>query len=204
MALQPKNFEKINISLLKNRYDNNGQKLNEKEMRKKLENIRKKVKIGKKYTKIYLPSTSYVYGLANPKHENIADLIYNSYGNKAEKKLIRNYKSFIAEKIRIKKRPLVIPRFISPKVAEMKKKEEERKANILGTSFKEKKEKEKPLYKLKMFESVGSKVAENIRKFRTFKPIKDKRINKSQDIYQSGINKIKEKIEKEKENIKGI
>ena len=47
-TLQPKDFIKINKSLIKKSYDNKGIKLTDKEMRKKLENIRKKVKIGQK------------------------------------------------------------------------------------------------------------------------------------------------------------
>ena len=54
----------------------------------------------------------------------------------------------------------------------MKKKEEERKANNLDFDLieEENKEPEKPLYKLKMFQNVGSKVAEDIKKFKTYKP----------------------------------
>ena len=39
-----------------------------------------------------------VYSLPSPKHEDIADLIYNSYGNKAEEDLKKNYEDFIAQK----------------------------------------------------------------------------------------------------------
>ena len=63
------------------------EKLPEKELRKKFNSVRKKVKKGQKQKKINLPNTDHVYGLASPKHEDIADLIYNTYGNKAEKKL---------------------------------------------------------------------------------------------------------------------
>ena len=126
------------------------------------------MKKGQKQKKINLPNTEHVYGLASPKHEDIADLIYNTYGNKAEEDLKKSYDTFIAEKSKVYHRPKVVPRFISPKVEEMKKKEEERKANDLDAIFEEeKKEPEKPLYKLKMFMNVGSKVTEGLKKFKT-------------------------------------
>ena len=56
------------------------------------------------------------------------------------------------------------------------------KANMLDELFEEeKKEPEKPLYKLKMFQNVGSKVAEGLKKFKTYKP-------------HNSINCLKEKI----------
>ena len=110
--------------------------------------------------------------MPSPKHEDIADIIYNTYGNKAEEDLKKSYEAFISEKSKVYHRPKVVPRFISPKVELMKKKEEERKANNLDLPLieEENKEPEKPLYKLKMFQNVGSRVAEEIKKFRTYKP----------------------------------
>ena len=148
------------------------------------------MKQGGKETKIELPPEDFAYGLPNPTHENIADLIYNTYGNRAEEMRRKDYEAFIAEKSTIHRRPKVIPRFISPKVEEMKKKEEERKANSLDTpleELEENKEPEKPLYKLKMFQNVGSKVAEGIKKFKTYKPFK---VHNSMEVGDSGINKI--------------
>ena len=176
-------------------------------MRKKMENVRKKIKMGRKPQKLLYASKSCVYGLPSPKQEGIANLIYNIYGNKAEEIRKKNYENFIKEKSRFHKVGKVIPRFISPKVEEMKKKEEERKANLLDSPLQilEKKE-EKSLYKLKIFKNVGSKVAESIRQFRTFKPIMSKKNNKSQIFNENDINKIINKVhneiqEKEKENI---
>jgi hypothetical protein len=85
---QPKDFTKINKSLLQKSIKE--EKLPEKELRKKLGNIRKKVKKGHKPEKI-VPNTEQVYGLPSPKHESIADLIYNTYGNKAEEDFVPNY-----------------------------------------------------------------------------------------------------------------
>ncbi len=95
MVLQPKDFIKINKYLLKKNTDMNGEKIPEKEMRKKLRNIRIKIKKGKKQSRNIIKSSSCVYGLANPKHEDIADIINNTYGNNAEKKLKEIYESFI-------------------------------------------------------------------------------------------------------------
>ena len=47
-----------------------------------------------------------------------------------------------------------------------------------------------------MFLNVGSKVTENIRKFRTFKPIMKKSINKSQESDKNGVDKLIEKLQK--------
>ena len=198
---QPKDFTKINKSLLQKSIKE--EKLPEKELRKKLGNIRKKVKKGHKPEKI-VPNTEQMYGLPSPKHESIADLIYNTYGNKAEEDLKKSYEAFIAEKSKVYHRPKVVPRFISPKVEEMKKKEEERKANDLNNEFffeeEEKKEPEKPLYKLKMFQNVGSKVTEDIKKFKTYKPFgkKEKKENKEEN-EKTGIEKVIEDVKKDVE-----
>ena len=178
------------------------EKLPEKELRKKFNSVRKKVKKGQKQKKINLSNTDHVYGLASPKHEDIADLIYNTYGNKAEEDLKKSYDAFIAEKSKVYHRPKVVPRFISPKVEEMKKKEEERKANDLDAIFEEeKKEPEKPLYKLKMFMNVGSKVTEGLKKFKTYKPFVHEHEKKEKKIEEeeTGINKVIDEVKKDVE-----
>ena len=82
----------------------------------------------------------------------------------------------------------------------MRKKEEERKANSLDAPFgeenleEENKEPEKPLYKLKMFLNVGSKVAEGIKKFKTYKPFK---VKKSVEEENDGINKVIKDVQEE-------
>ena len=196
---QPKDFTKINKSLLLKSYKE--EKIPEKELRKKLGNIRKKVKKGQKPEKI-VPNTDQIYGLPSPKHESIADLIYNTYGNKAEEDLKKSYEAFIAQKSKVYHRPKVVPRFISPKVEEMKKKEEERKANDLDAIFEEeKKEPEKPLYKLKMFMNVGSKVTEGLKKFKTYKPFVHEHEKKEKKIEEeeTGINKVIDEVKKDVE-----
>ena len=169
--------------------------------------IRKKMKQGVKKTNIVLPDEDFVYGMPNPPHEDIADLIYNTYGNKAEESIKQEYEHYIAQKSKVYRRPKVIPRFINPKVEEMKKKEEERKANSLDAPIEEenleeeKKEPEKPLYKLKMFLNVGSKVAEGIKKFKTYKPYKIKEHHEEEsDAINKIINDVQEDV-KQKEQI---
>ena len=189
-AQPPQDF--ININKLSIKMGATGHTSN-KNFRKNID-IRKKMKHGENQKKLYLPPEDFVYGLPNPPHENIGDLIYNTYGNRAEESLKRDYENFIAEKSKIYRRPKVVPRFISPKVEEMKKKEEERKANLLDAPIEEEnleeenKEPEKPLYKLKMFQNVGSKVAEGIKKFKTYKSLKTKPTIKEEE--NTGINKI--------------
>ena len=115
MALQPKDFTQINKSLIKKSI--NGEHIQDKEVRKKLDGIRKKVKQGQKHPKIDIqPNKDRIYGLASPKHEDIADIINNTYGNKAEEELKKNYEAFIAKKSKVYHRPKVVPRFINPKV----------------------------------------------------------------------------------------
>ena len=119
----------------------------------------------------------------------------------------KDYEEFIDEKSKIYRRPKVIPRFISPKVEEMKKKEEERKANMLDAPLEEEnveeenKEPEKPLYKLKMFQNVGSKVAEGIKKFKTYKPFVHEHEKKEKKIEEeeTGINKVIDEVKKDVE-----
>ena len=168
--------------------------------------IRKKMKQGVKKTNIVLPDEDFVYGMPNPPHEDIADLIYNTYGNKAEESIKQEYENYIAQKSKVYRRPKVIPRFINPKVEEMKKKEEERKANSLDAPIEEEKEEEnkepeKPLYKLKMFLNVGSKVAEGIKKFKTYKPYKIKEHHEEEsDAINKIISDVQEDV-KQKEQI---
>ena len=98
-----------------------------KDFRKNVD-IRKKMKQGVKKTNIVLPDEDFVYGKPNPPHEDIADIIYNTYGNKAEETIKQEYENYIAQKSKIHRRPKVIPRYINPKVEEMKKKRRREKS----------------------------------------------------------------------------
>jgi len=146
-----------------------------------------------------LPDDKFIYGLPSPKNENISNIINYTYGNKAEEIIRKEYEDFIQRKSKIIKTPKVVPRFISPKVEEMKKKEEERKANSLDEPIEEEKKEEKPLYKLKMFMNVGSKVAEGIKAFKSYKPFNVKKSNKiknEDNKMDKIINDVKDDIEK--------
>ena len=63
-------------------------------------------------------------------------------------------------------------------------------------AFQQTKKDEKPLYKLKMFQDVGSKVAEEIKLFKTYHPYKKKK--KNEDGVDYLINKVEGEIQQNK------
>ena len=139
-----------------------------KDFRKTVD-IRQKVRKGKIEKKIYLPPEDFAYGLPNRPPTPFKDVIYNAYGNRAEDIIRNEYDNYIRERsIRDNKPPEVITRYINPKAEEYKMRELEKKG--LTNGFQDK-EKEKPLYKLKMFQDVGSKVAEEVKLFKFIKII---------------------------------
>ena len=72
----------------------------------------------------------------------------------------------------------------------------------LTTGFQDK-EKEKPLYKLRMFQDVGSKVAEEVKLFKTYHPYRKKQ--KVDDGVDYLINKVQGEIEQnDKEKMKNL
>ena len=177
-----------------------------KDFRKNVD-IRRKMKQGGIKKNIVLPDEDFAYGLPSPPHEDIADVIYNTYGNRAQDQIKKEYEAYIAEKSKVYRRPKVVPRFINPKVEEMKKKEEERKANTLDAPLEEinpedekNEEPEKPLYKLKMFQNVGSKVTEGIKKFKTYKPFKIKtHVEEENAAINKIINDVQEDVKQKEE-----
>ena len=66
-----------------------------KDFRKNID-IRKKTKNDQLQKNLVLPPEDFTYGLPSPPHENISDLIYNTYGNKAEELVRKEYEAFIA------------------------------------------------------------------------------------------------------------
>lgn len=104
-----------------------------------------------------LPPESFVYGLANKPHTPIKDIINNEFANKAEQEVKKSYENFFEEKAKIKK--LVIKK--TPHLKKLLELKKEGNSNN--------KDYDKPLYKLKMFQDVGSKVAEGIKQFKTYK-----------------------------------
>lgn len=139
--------------------------------------IRQKMRTGGKEKRIYLPDEDFAYGLPNRPPTPFKDVIYNSYGNRAEETIRNEYQAFINERnIKYSRPPKVVPRYINPLVEKLKKKEEEKKASSLDFEpipEEAPPKEEKPLYKLKMFQDVGSKVAEGIKQFKTYHPYKN-------------------------------
>ena len=171
-----------------------------KDFRKTVD-IRQKVRKGKIEKKIYLPPEDFAYGLPNRPPTPFKDVIYNAYGNRAEDIIRNEYDNYIRERsIRDNKPPEVITRYINPKAEEYKMRELEKKG--LTNGFQDK-EKEKPLYKLKMFQDVGSKVAEEVKLFKTYHPYRKKQ--KVDDGVDYLINKVQGEIEQnDKEKMKNL
>ena len=157
--------------------------------------IRKKPIEGKLNREIKLPPDDFAYGIQNRPSTPIKLVVNNDFGNKAEFLIKKEYNKFIKERSKILKGPpKIICRYINPKVFELREKEEEerkekeREKNF-DDSFNENVEKEPPLWKMRMFRDVGSKVAEDVKKFKTYKPWKkdefglDKVIKNVQQLY---------------------
>ena len=171
-----------------------------KDFRKTVD-IRQKMRHGKIEKKIYLPPEEFAYGLPNRPPTPFKDVIYNAYGNRAEDVIRNEYDCYIRERsVKNKRPPKVIPRYINPKVEELKRREMEKKAGSLNydpldapLDIYQNQKNEKPLYKLKMFQDVGSKVAEEIKQFKTYHPYKKKK--KNDDGVDYLINKVQGEIQ---------
>ena len=171
-----------------------------KDFRKTID-IRRKMRHGKIEKKIYLPPDDFAYGLPNRPPTPFKDVIYNAFGNRAEDVIRNEYDCYIKERsVKNKRPPKVIPRYINPKVEELKKREMEKKAGSLNYNPLEEpidmyqtQKNEKPLYKLKMFQDVGSKVAEEVKLFKTYHPYKKKK--KNDDGVDYLINKVQGEIQ---------
>lgn len=164
--------------------------------------IRQKVRHGKIERKIYLPPEEFAYGLPNRPPTPFKDVIYNAYGNRAEDVIRNEYDNYIRERsVKNNRPPEVITRYVNPKAEEYKKRDLEKKTGSLtgyNTGFESgenayENKKEKPLYKLKMFQDVGSKVAEEVKLFKTYHPYKKKK--KVDDGVDYLINKVQGEIE---------
>ena len=176
-----------------------------KDFRKNID-IRQKVRHGKIEKKIYLPPEDFAYGLPNRPPTPFKDVIYNAYGNRAEDIIRNEYDNYIRERsMKDSRPPEVITRYINPKAAEYKKRDLEKKAGGLtgytgfeGENNPYSPKNEKPLYKLKMFQDVGSKVAEEVKLFKTYHPYKKKK--KVDDGVDYLINKVQGEIEQNNKN----
>ena len=178
-----------------------------KDFRKTID-IRQKVRKGKIEKKIYLPPEDFAYGLPNRPPTPFKDVIYNAYGNRAEDIIRNEYDNYIKERyIKNIKPPEFITIYINPKAEEYKMRDLEKKNGGLSgfiTGYEKKdKENEKPLYKLKMFQDVGSKVAEEVKLFKTYHPYRKKQ--KVDDGVDYLINKVQGEIEQnDKEKMKNL
>ena len=169
-----------------------------KDFRKTVD-IRQKMRHGKIEKKIYLPPEDFAYGLPNRPSTPFKDVIYNAYGNRAEDVIRNEYDYYIKERsVKNHRPPKVVPRYINPKVEELKKREMEKKAGSLNYDPLQEdmyltQKNDKPLYKLKMFQDVGSKVAEEVKLFKTYHPYKKKK--KIDDGVDYLINKVQGEIQ---------
>lgn len=182
-----------------------------KEFRKKID-IKQRKKHNAKDVKTILPPVNFVYGKANRPSTPIKNIINNDYGNKAIMQIKNEYKKYFKQKsLEVFKPPKVVPRFINPKAAEYRRLKENKK-NSMDVSLNGDNSgfnNEKPLYKLKMFLSVGSKIAETIKKFKTYHPYKKRKNQATNNESRSGsvIQRVQENHEdfnqKELNEIKG-
>ena len=177
-----------------------------KDFRKNID-IRQKVRHGKIEKKIYLPPEEFAYGLPNRPPTPFKDVIYNAYGNRAEDIIRNEYDNYIRERsMKNSRPPEIVTRYINPKAEEYRKRDLEKKAGSLtgypgfenGENNPYSTKNEKPLYKLKMFQDVGSKVAEEVKLFKTYHPYKKKK--KVDDGVDYLINKVQGEIEQNNKN----
>ena len=124
-----------------------------KDFRKNID-IRKKMRHGTKERHINLPPEDFSYGIRNRTPTPIKDVINNGYGNRAEDVIGMEYQTFMKEKQLVNR---LVPK-TTPHFNKMMQENVE----------------EKPLYKMKMFKDVGSKVAEGVKMFKTYHPMKRK------------------------------
>lgn len=132
--------------------------------------IKKQMKYGTKEKRIVLPPEDFAYGVRNRTPTPVKDVINNAYGNRAEEVIGMEYKTFMKEK-------QACNRLAAKTTPHFNKMMQTRKmANYVE---------EKPLYKMKMFKEVPSKVAEGVKNFKTYRPMKKK----------DGIDHLIEKVE---------
>ncbi|MCQ2818712.1 MAG: DUF4483 domain-containing protein [archaeon] len=107
---------------------------------------------------LLLPEQNFAYGLGSKPGTPMKNVMYNYYGNMAEEQIRKSYEDYFTEKSQVKK--LVIK-----KTPHFKKLQEMRKSVAAAHETQE----EKPLYKLRMFQDVPSKIKEQIKQFKTYK-----------------------------------
>ena len=129
-----------------------------KDFRKHID-IRKKMRHGTKERHIVLPPEDFAYVRRSILASLTKDVINNGYGNRAEDVIGMEYQTFMKEKQLVNRLvPKTTPHF----------------NKMMQTRRMQENYEEKPLYKMKMFKDVGSKVAEGVKMFKTYHPMKRK------------------------------
>ena len=105
--------------------------------------------------KYEMPPDDFVYGLKTRVGTPIKNVVNNVYGRKAEDEIRKSYADIVEDKN-------VVRRLVTKNTPHFKKLREMNRFIRYGPG------EEKPLYKLKMFQDVGSKVTEGIKQFRTY------------------------------------
>jgi hypothetical protein len=170
--------------------------------------IKQKLKRGRLDRKIILPKEGFTYGKPNRPPTPIKDIINNNYGNIAEISIRNEYRNFI-KKIRSYSNLSSNNKYyqVRKSMEERKKKiEEQKNKNELGEKSGTMSAKNNiKLYKMKMFMDVKSKVAENLKMFKSYRPKKrikvdDKGKNSSGNNIDNMINKLQEEVKQKEEN----
>lgn len=114
--------------------------------------IKQKIKEGTRDHHVILPPEDFAYGIHNRAPTPVKEIINFDYGNNAEKIIINDYKTYLVNQ---KKHSQSVPKITKHYKKFIKSKEEEKKVI------------EKPLYKMKMFQNIGSKVTEQVKQFKS-------------------------------------
>ena len=178
-----------------------------KDFRKNID-IKQKLKRGKLDRKIILPKEGFTYGKPNRPPTPIKDIINNNYGNLAEISIRNEYRNFIKKMRSHSNMSFNNKYYQSRKSMEERKKkiEEQKNKNELSeksgiTSAKNNTQ----LYKMKMFMDVKSKVAESIKMFKSYRPLKrikvgNKSKNSNENNIDNMINKLQEEVKQKEES----
>lgn len=114
--------------------------------------IKQKIKVGTKDHQINLPPKDFAYGMHNRAPTPVKEVINFEYGNIAENTIIKDYQTYLKQR---------------KKFSHSVTKTTKHYQQLIKSKNEEKKVKEKELYKMKMFQNVGSKVTEQVKQFKT-------------------------------------
>jgi hypothetical protein len=126
--------------------------------------------------KYELPPSDFVYGLKTRTGTPIKNVVNNVYGRKAEEEIRKSYADIVEDKN-------VVRRLVTKGTPHFRKLREMNRLVRYCPG------EEKPLYKLRMFQDVGSKVTEGIKQFRTY--------GWTSGNMEDGLDKVIEKVQNE-------